>query len=228
MKRPYNTLYMLTSVDGKISTGVGPDRDVDKDYKEIKGVKEGLNQYYEIEQQTDLVSMNSGKVMAKIGVNSKTSPINNSQMTFIIIDNSHLTEKGILNLSSGLKQLYLVTSNPNHSAHGLKIANLKVITYENEIDYQSMFEELFENHQIKRITVQTGGTLNSVLLRLGLIDEISIVCAPLLVGGQNTPSLIDGNDILLDADLKLIKPLELLESRILKNSYIHSRYRVIN
>lgn len=43
---------MLSSVDGKISTGNSEKLDVDKDYPKIKGVKEGLHQYYEIEQTT--------------------------------------------------------------------------------------------------------------------------------------------------------------------------------
>ena len=69
MKRPITTLFMLSSVDGKISTGATDELDVDKDYPKIDGVKEGLYQYYDIEQTTDLWSLNSGKVQAKIGVN---------------------------------------------------------------------------------------------------------------------------------------------------------------
>jgi len=35
---------MLTSLDGKISTGENDKRDFDKDLKKIKGIKEGLQQ----------------------------------------------------------------------------------------------------------------------------------------------------------------------------------------
>ena len=44
MRRPITTLFMLISVDGKISTGATDDLDVDKDFPEIIGVKEGLQQ----------------------------------------------------------------------------------------------------------------------------------------------------------------------------------------
>ena len=40
--------------------------DTDKDYKLISGVKEGNQQYYDLEQQTDLHSLNSGRVFEKI------------------------------------------------------------------------------------------------------------------------------------------------------------------
>jgi len=48
MEKPKTTLFMLMSVDGKISTGNIDNRDVDKDFPKIKGIKEGLKQYYDI------------------------------------------------------------------------------------------------------------------------------------------------------------------------------------
>ena len=62
MNRPITTLYMLISVDGKISTGATDEMDVDRDFPLIPGLKEGLHQYYEIEQTTDLWSFNTGRV----------------------------------------------------------------------------------------------------------------------------------------------------------------------
>ena len=58
MDRPITTLFMLMSVEGKISTGATDDLDIDKDFPKIAGVREGLHQYYEIEQTTDLWSLN--------------------------------------------------------------------------------------------------------------------------------------------------------------------------
>ncbi|KKT30174.1 MAG: hypothetical protein UW16_C0017G0017, partial [Microgenomates group bacterium GW2011_GWC1_44_10] len=73
MDRTYNTLFLIQSLDGKISTGDTNFLDVDLDFKRIHGVKEGLSQYYDIEKTTDPFSLNSGKVMAKIGVNLRTA-----------------------------------------------------------------------------------------------------------------------------------------------------------
>ncbi len=42
MDRAITTLFMLVSVDGKISTGASDNLDVDKDFPKIAGVKEGL------------------------------------------------------------------------------------------------------------------------------------------------------------------------------------------
>ncbi len=50
MDRPIATLFMLMSVDGKISTGSTDELDIDRDFPKLPGVREGLHQYYEIEQ----------------------------------------------------------------------------------------------------------------------------------------------------------------------------------
>ena len=71
MNIPITTLFMLESLDGKISSGANDNLDADKDFPKIDGVKEGLHQYYELEQETDLFSLNTGRVMVKIGVNDK-------------------------------------------------------------------------------------------------------------------------------------------------------------
>lgn len=62
---------MLVSADGKISTGSTDERDFDKDLPNIKGVGEGLHQYYDLEKQTDYYSFNTGRVMAKVGWNDE-------------------------------------------------------------------------------------------------------------------------------------------------------------
>ena len=87
MNRPITTLFMLESLDGKISTGNNDNLDIDKDFPKIDGVKEGLHQYYEIESNTDYFSLNTGKVMAKIGVNDKKEYHEKIDVNFIIIDN---------------------------------------------------------------------------------------------------------------------------------------------
>ena len=42
--RPEATLFLIQSLDGKITLGDNDNLDVDKDFPKIKGVKEGLHQ----------------------------------------------------------------------------------------------------------------------------------------------------------------------------------------
>lgn len=50
MNKPITTLFILMSVDGKISTGETDELDFAKDLSNIIGVKEGLQKYYDINQ----------------------------------------------------------------------------------------------------------------------------------------------------------------------------------
>ena len=176
MNRPITTLFMLSSVDGKISTGSTDTLDVDKDFPRIVGVKKGLRQYYDIEKTTDLHSLISGKVLAKIGANKLQKNLVKLPVSFLVIDNKpHLTKIGVDNFLKKSKKLYIITTNKNHPAFKIKDANnLEIIYYKKAIDFVGLFEKLKQNYGIKRVTIQTGGTLNAIFLRNKLIDKISI------------------------------------------------------
>lgn len=226
--RPITTLFMLESLDGKINTGNNDQLDVDRDFPKIDGVKEGLYQYYELEQTTDYYSLNTGRVMAKIGVNEKKEYHNKVDVRFIIIDNKpHLNQNGIDYLCQWVDKLILVTTNQNHIAFTLKeqYPNLDILYYQ-QFDLSHILEDLYEQYHIERITIQSGGNLNGLFLRENLLDYVNLVIAPVLVGGKDVSTLIDGKAISSASELNKLKSLELLECRVLKYSYIQLRYKV--
>lgn len=226
MDRAITTLFMLMSVDGKISTGASDDLDVDKDLPNITGVKEGLHQYYEIEQTTDLWSLNSGRVQAKLGVNTMEMP-HKTPVSFVIIDNTHLTKHGIQYFCARSKQFVLVTSNKNHSAFETEADNLHIL-YQDKLSLKQVLTELKTEYGCEKITIQTGGTLNGVFLREKLIDYVDIVVAPVLIGGKETSTLIDGKSLMSESELSQLGVLKLQECIVLENSYLRLRYRVIH
>lgn len=228
-ERPITTLFMLESLDGKISSGNNDSLDVDSDWCRINGVKEGLHQYYEIEATTDFYSLNTGRVMAKIGVNDRDEYHDKVDCRFVIIDNKpHLKEKGIDYLCRWVDKLILVTTNKSHIAYSLqeKYDNLDILSYDS-LDLNLLLSDLKRKYDAKRITIQSGGTLNGKFLREDLIDYVNIVIAPLLVGGKDTSTLIDGDSISSSKELNKLKALKLIECKQLENSYIQLKYKVI-
>jgi 2,5-diamino-6-(ribosylamino)-4(3H)-pyrimidinone 5'-phosphate reductase len=213
---------MMMSLDGKISTGKTDDMDFDRDFPNITGIREGLPQYYEIEKTMDTVSFNSGRVMSKIGINGEWARPKMDFMTLVIMDNSHLFASGVLNLVNWAGKVIIATSNKNHPAFSIKLDNLKILFYK-ELDFEKLFDDLGANG-IERMTIQSGGTLNSILIRAKLIDFVDIVIAPALIGGKDVATLMDG----APPDLCDIKALKLLESKQLENSYFRLRYKVLN
>jgi len=229
-KRAETTLFLIEFLDGKISTGDSDKLDVDLDFKRIAGVKEGLNQYYEIEKTTDPFSFNTGRVMAKIGINAREKEPTKMGCSFIVLDNKpHLTEKGIEYLAKWVKVLYLVTTNKEHPAFKLKskFNNIEIIFYEMKIDLYDLLCKMKIKYGAKKITIQSGETINSSWIREGLIDHVSIVIAPCLIGGKATQSFVGGESLHDEEDLKKIKSLKLLKCEILKDSYIHLFYDLI-
>ena len=224
MDRPITTLFMLMSVDGKLSTGASDEFDFDRDLPLLPGVREGLHQYYEIEQTTDLWSLNSGRVQAKIGVNQKPLP-QKTPVSFVLLDNHHLTKHGVEYFCALSQKFVLATSNPDHPAFQAEADNLHIL-YREMLSLRWVLEQLKTRFGCERITIQTGGTLNGLFLREKLIDFVDIVIAPLLVGGNDTPTLIDGQSLQSLNDLNSLGILTLIDCQPLQNSYIRLRYQV--
>lgn len=119
----------------------------------------------------------------------------------------------------------LVTSNKNHPAFEMKEDNLHII-YQNELSLKDVLTKLKSEYNCERITIQTGGTLNGLFLREKLIDYIDIVVAPVLIGGKDTSTLIDGKSLLSENELSKLGILKLQECKVLENSYLRLRYEV--
>ena len=69
-------------------------------------------------------SLNTGRVLAKVGWNDEKTKIEKIPVDFVVVDSKpHLTERGVLNLLERANKLYLVTTNKLHPA--TKVSNPK-------------------------------------------------------------------------------------------------------
>jgi 2,5-diamino-6-(ribosylamino)-4(3H)-pyrimidinone 5'-phosphate reductase len=77
-------------------------------------------------------------------------------------------------------------STPPEHVEYLKRKGIKIVTAGTEhVDYRQALEDLTSQFGITIVRVDSGGTLNGVLLRAGLVDEIHLLVHPTLVGGIN-------------------------------------------
>ena len=150
---------------------------------------------------------------------------NKTPVSFAVIDNKHLNENGIKYFCALSKEFVLVTSNAKHPAFNIEQDNLHII-YQKELSLKHALEKLKSDYGCERITVQTGGTLNGLLLREKLFDYIDIVVAPVLVGGKDTSTLIDGESLFSQKELSKLGVLKLQECVVLEGSYLRLRYEV--
>ena len=62
----------------------------------------------------------------------------------------------------------------------------------NNVDFEAAFEFLREHNGVKRVLCEGGGRLNDSLLRAGVVDEVNLTICPLILGGQDAPTIADG------------------------------------
>jgi len=96
---------------------------------------------------------------------------------------------------------------------------------DDRVDLPAALECLGERFGVKTVRVDSGGTLNGVLLRHGLVDEVSVLVSPYLVGGTTVKSLYRASDLTDSAD---VIGLRLTGVEELPDGVVWLRYAVLH
>lgn len=88
-------------------------------------------------------------------------------------------------------------------------------------DYRRAFALLLRRYAAETAMTDSGGTLNNILLEQGLVSEISLLVAPVLVGDAKA-------NLFRSLRLGRKKPaFQLIKNRILEKNYLHLTYRIV-
>jgi len=99
-----------------------------------------------------------------------------------------------------------------------------IVRGSDRVDLLPSLEELAGRFDVKALRVDSGGRLSGVLLRAGLVDEVSVLIDPCVVGGESPASIFRAAD-LDSADG--ITPLKLLNFERLQGDILWLRYEVV-
>jgi 2,5-diamino-6-(ribosylamino)-4(3H)-pyrimidinone 5'-phosphate reductase len=99
-----------------------------------------------------------------------------------------------------------------------------IVTGKNHVDLKEGLEAINERFRVKSVRVDSGGILNGVLLRAGLVDEFSVLLDPCLVGGTSPASIFNAWD--LNSTEGIIQ-LRLIHLEQLKDDIIWLKYEII-
>ena len=99
-----------------------------------------------------------------------------------------------------------------------------IIAGDDHVDLRRALEELLDTYGVRTVRSDSGGRLNGLLLRLGLVDEVSVLLNPCLVGGTSPRSIFTAPD--LEGPDGLV-PLELIVAVTLEEGVVWLRYRVV-
>jgi 2,5-diamino-6-(ribosylamino)-4(3H)-pyrimidinone 5'-phosphate reductase len=88
----------------------------------------------------------------------------------------------------------------------LQKRNIRYIVSGNDyVNYERALDELNLHYGVKMVRVDSGGTLNGILLRAGLVNEVSILIHPFLVGGAVPKSLFKASELVSAAGIITLK-----------------------
>lgn len=98
-----------------------------------------------------------------------------------------------------------------------------IVSGDDRVDLRGALIALNEEYGVKVVRTDSGGSLNGALLRAGLVNEVSLLVNPSLVGGTTPKSFIRAPD--LESSEGVIE-LELIGVERLKHDIVWLRYRV--
>lgn len=201
--RPYVILNAAMTLDGKIATQTGSSN--------ISG-EEDLKRVHEIRKQCDGIMVGIGTVLAddprltvhKIDANPEDNPVR------VVVDSKCRTPidaritnadaKTIIACANEFKDDFI----KSEKYEVFKKRGVKFFWSGDErVDLTSLMSYLHEEG-IEKLMLEGGSTLNFSMIKAGLIDEISICVAPMVVGGANAKTFFDGEGFdLMDEAVRL-------------------------
>lgn len=191
MMRPYVFINSAMSADGKISSFL-------RRQVRISG-SDDLLRVDRLRAESDAVMVGVGTVIAdnpKLRVKSEAlrawrlergMPENPLR---IVADSRARTPPDAAVLGPGCI-IAVSSSAPPERIKGLSKRCEIAVCGEDSVDLRRLMDMLYERG-VKRLMVEGGGTLNWSLIEQDLVDEICVFLGPMVIGGRDAPTLVDG------------------------------------
>ena len=200
----YVILNAAMSIDGKISTrrndsSFSSRKDwirVHKLRSSVDGIVVGISTVLKDNPMLNVRYYSKGKNPVRIIVDSRARIPLNSR---------------IIRSSKKIQTIVGTTRNaPIRKIKSLEKVGVQVlITGNRKVNIKSLFQQL-ESLGLKRILIEGGGEINWSVLKIGLVNELIVSISPVVVGGRNAKTLVEGEGISNITDgikLKLIRIL---------------------
>ena len=100
-------------------------------------------------------------------------------------------------LTTGPADIVIFTTRWTSKHHISLLKSVGVDVYVDDSDKVNLPKalETLKEIGVQRLMVEGGATLNFELLRLGLVDEVTVFMAPMIFGGANAPTMAAGSGL---------------------------------
>jgi diaminohydroxyphosphoribosylaminopyrimidine deaminase/5-amino-6-(5-phosphoribosylamino)uracil reductase len=219
--RPFVTLKMAMTLDGKIATGTGDSKWISNE-KSRTFVHELRNIYDAVMVGIGTVLQDNPRLNTRLERKDCRNPIR------VIIDGRLDLPPESYIVQSAASQPTLVfcaEAAPHHKVHLLEESGIKVIKVEGTpeaIALEAVLESLGRMN-ICSVMVEGGAEINGYLIEHKLADKVHWFIAPKLAGGRKAPSPVGGDGVEQMSAAAMVSKLEVqnFEEDILITGYIN-------
>ncbi len=188
--KPKVTLSAAMTLDGKIATKTGS--------SEISG-PEDLSRVHKLRKGMDAIMVGINTVLAddpRLTVH-KTSSKPEDNPIRVVVDSKARTPLNYRIINSEAPTIIAVsTKAPTGRVKSLRaVKNVEVmICGDEQVDLECLMEKLGEKG-IKTLMLEGGSTLNYSMFEADLVSEVKLCIAPMIAGGNQAKSLVDGDGV---------------------------------
>ncbi len=191
--RPFVTLKVAASLDGKIATRTGESR-------WITG-ESARRRVHQLRNEMDAILVGIGTVLrddplltTRLGIADQRDPIR------VVVDNLArlpLRAKVVNRASTAPTILAVSQMAPRTKLEALEREGVQVIVVESSprrVSLERLIEALGKRG-ILSVMIEGGAEINASALREGVVDKVLVFLAPILIGGKSTPTAVGGDGI---------------------------------
>ncbi len=206
MKRPYVRINLAMTADGKIDTFERKGAAISSEYDKQRVDK--------LRADADAVLVGGRTLLAedpKLTVKSEALRAGRIQRGLppnpakvgIVTRATFKPDSNFLNAGPARIILFTTTQTDPAEIERLRARGVEVEIHTGKrVLLESMLLTL-HSQKFERLLVEGGGTLNFEMLRLRLVDEITVYISPMIFGGSASPTLADGGGFSITSALPL-------------------------
>jgi 2,5-diamino-6-(ribosylamino)-4(3H)-pyrimidinone 5'-phosphate reductase len=178
------------TLDGKIATKTGS--------SEISGPKD-LLRVHKLRKGMDAIMVGINTVLAddpRLTVHKMSSKPDDNPIR-VVVDSKARTPLNYRIINSEAPTIIAVsTEAPTGRIKSLEsVKNVEVVICGNErVDLEFLMEKLSEKG-IKTLMLEGGSTLNYSMFEAGMVSEVKLCIAPMIAGGNQAKTLVDGDGV---------------------------------
>lgn len=211
LERPRVILNAGITLDGKIATK--------KSDSKISS-SEDLRRVHRLRAEVDAVLVGSNTVMVddpRLTVHK--IPHKGKQPTRVVVDSGARINLNARVFNEEAKTIIAVSKKADSAKVREMMKKAEVVVCgEDRVDLRSLLQYLWDRG-IRALLLEGGGNLNWSMLKEDLVDEVRVAVAPVVVGGRDATTLVEGEgfDLIKEGvKLRLKKCYELGEDLVLE------------